>query len=280
LFRHLWHAFWARPDVPLLRLPFNALAVIAAGVAGWWDPMIWATAGGFEFVYLLTMASHPGVQHWLEMNAYRALQDDHEEARAALLRNLGGAAKQRYKRLEEKRAKVEKLYQELSSDDLLVDNNRDALRTLTWIFLRLLNAQRNLLLLGPAADAAAVQKQIASLQSELARGVTNTSLRDSKQATLELLQQRVDNFGRREESLAEIESDLARIESQLDLAVEDASLRGRPTAISARIEFVSDLIAGEDPFASTGSTSLPDTTNGSTTTTTTTTTTPRGGLEQ
>lgn len=236
--------------------------------------MIWATAGGFEFVYLLTMASHPGFQHWLDMSAHRALQDDHEEARYALLRNLGGAAKQRYKRLEEKRAKVEKLYQELSSDDLLVDNNRDALRTLTWIFLRLLNAQRNLLIVGPATNMAEIQHQITTLQSELARGVASTALRDSKQATLELLQQRAGNYARRDESLAEIESDLARIESQIDLAIEEASLRGRPTAISARIDFVSDLIAGEDPFASRSSSS------DSTTSSTTTTTSPRGGLEQ
>lgn len=243
MFRYLWHAFWARPDAPLLRLlPWNALACVAAGVAGFWDPWLWVGAGGMEFIYLLTMSSHPGFQHWLDTARYRELQTDNEEARYALLKQLGGAAKQRYKNLEEKREKVEKLYKELAADDLLVDNNRDALRTLTWLFLRLLAAQRNLLMLGPPTIASELNRQIAALESELARGITSSALKQSKEATLTMLRQRSENLARREESLAEIEGDLARIESQVELALDEASLRGRPTAISAKVELVSHLL--------------------------------------
>ena len=249
MFRHLWHAFWARPDVPLLRLlPWNALACIGAGVAGFWDPFIWPVAGGMEFVYLLTMASHPGFQHWIDTARLRDLAVDGEDARYALLKQLGGAAKQRYKKLEEKREKVERLYKELAADDLLVDGNRDALRQLTWLFLRLLNAQRNLLILGPPAVAADLNRQIAALESELARGGASSGITQSKRATLELLRGRLENLSRREESLAEIESDLARIELQIDHALDEASLRGRPTAISARVDLISQLIDDSSPY--------------------------------
>jgi hypothetical protein len=68
------------------------------------------------------------------------------------------------------------------------------------------------------------------------------TLRDSKKATLAILNQRLRNLQRRNESLAEIDSDLTRIEQQIDLAVEDASLKGRPAAISANIDLVSHLL--------------------------------------
>jgi hypothetical protein len=243
MFRYLWKAFWARPDAPLLNLlPWNALAVAAAGVAGFWDPAIWGVGSAMELIYLITMSSHPGFQYWLNTERLRELQSDTDAARHAALRNLGGAAKSRYKKLEEKRERVEKLYHDLAADDFLIDNNRNALRELTWLFLRLLNAQRNLLMLGPTKNLGEMQRQIAALESELARELPSSALQQSKQATLELMRERVDNLGRRDESLAEIEADLARIESQIDLALEEASLRGRPTAISAKVALVSNLI--------------------------------------
>jgi hypothetical protein len=61
--RYLRQAFFARPDVPLLRVPWNALACVAAAVGGFFDPGIWIGAGAVEFLYLITMASNPGFQH-------------------------------------------------------------------------------------------------------------------------------------------------------------------------------------------------------------------------
>ena len=74
--RYLWHAFLAKPDIPLLRLPWNMLAVVAAGVAGWWDPTIWAVAGAGEFMYLFTLASNPGFQQWIDAQRLAAQRVD------------------------------------------------------------------------------------------------------------------------------------------------------------------------------------------------------------
>ncbi len=242
--RYLWHAFFARPDIPLLRLPLNALAVVAAGIAGWWDPAIWAVAGAGELIYLLTMASNSGFQQSIFAQRLESLREDSDAARRALLSRVGGAARQRYKKLEDKRAKLETLSLERQSDDLLYDSNRDALQKLTWLYLNLLVAQRTLII-APASDEKELRKQIEVLSRDLAASPSDTA-RTSKEATLRLLSERLDNVQHRSTSLAEIEADLSRIETQFDYALEEATLRGRPAAISANIELTSHLLANID----------------------------------
>jgi hypothetical protein len=89
-----------------------------------------------------------------------------------------------------------------------------------------------------------LQREIATLERELT--TTQGTLRASKEARLKLLRDRFDNVGTREASLAEIDSDLARIEAQIDLALEEATLRGRPTALSGHIQLTSELLTNMD----------------------------------
>jgi len=243
--RYLWHAFFARPDVPLLRVPWNALAVVAGLVAGWFEPAVWGATFAGEFIYLLTLASNPGFQRWIDEQRVDALRGDTDDTRGRLLSKVGGAARQRYKRIEEKRARLETLYTDNAGDDLFLDSNREALQKLTWFFLNLLVAQRNLIV-APSSDERDLQKQIAGLERELAAPQLSESVRESKRATLELLRGRVDNIDHRAISLAEIEADLARIETQFDLALEEATLRGRPAAISISVELTSRMLNLDD----------------------------------
>ena len=250
--RYLWHAFFARPDIPLLRLPWNAVAVVAAFVGGFWDPAIWGTAAVGEFIYLFTLASNDGFQKSIDDRRVGELHGDTEESRKHLLSKVGGAARQRYKKLEDKRARLETLYREHMSDDLMAEGNIGALKKLTWLFLNLLVAQRNLIV-APASDERDLQKQIAGLERELAAAPPSGSLRDSKEATLRLLRERLENIQHRETSLAEIEADLNRIETQFDYVLEEASLRGRPAAISANVELTSDLLTNIEDETTYGS---------------------------
>lgn len=238
--RYLWHAFFARPDIPLLRVPWNALAVLAAGVAGWWDPTIWAVAGAGEFIYLFTLASNPGFQQHIKAQQTVELRGDTEEARRRLLSKVGGAARQRYVKLEEKRRRLETLYRDTANDDLFADSNTDAMGKLTWLYLNLLVAQRNLIV-APASDARELETQIATCERELASAPSEAA-RASKEATIRLLRERLDNIRHKGTALAEIDADLARIETQLDFALEEATLRGRPAAISANVELTSRLL--------------------------------------
>ncbi|HEV7763646.1 MAG TPA: hypothetical protein VGQ76_01470 [Thermoanaerobaculia bacterium] len=242
--RYLYRAFFARPDIPLLRLPWNALGVLAAGIAGFWDPAIWGVAAAGEFMYLLTLASNPGFQRHLEETRNEELRGDTEDARKALLKRVGGSARQRYTKLEEKRRRLEALFRDNSSDDLFFENNRDALQRLTWLYLNLLVAQRNIVI-APASDERELQKQIDAYQREIANS-PSPSVRASNEATVRLLTERLHNVQHRELSLAEIDADLVRIETQLDFALEEASLRGRPNAISANVALTSRLLENLD----------------------------------
>jgi hypothetical protein len=247
--RYLLRAFFARPDIPLLRLPWNALGVVAAGIAGFWDPTIWAVAGAGEFMYLLTMASNPGFQQYLEATRNLELRGDTEDSRRSLIKRVGGAARQRYVKLEEKRRRLETLYRETAGDDLFFENNRDAMQRLTWLYLNLLVAQRNIVV-APPSDARDLQNQIAAYERQLPAAPT-AAVRASQQATIRMLRERLDNIQHREVSLAEIDADLTRIETQLDYALEEASLRGRPNAISANVELTSRLLENLDESSGT-----------------------------
>lgn len=238
--RYLWHAFFARPDIPLLRLPWNAFAIAAAAVAGFWDPAIWGVATAGELVYLFTMASNPGFQSWIDDRRTGELQGDTEESRKQLTSKLGGAARQRYKKLEDKRARLAVLYRDHNTDDLFAEGNLVALQKLSWLYLNLLVAQRNLIV-ASNSDERELQKQIHALEREIA-SAASTAARASKEATLRLLRERMANIHDRATSLAEIEADLARIDAQFDFALEEASLRGRPAAISANIELTSHML--------------------------------------
>jgi paraquat-inducible protein B len=244
--RYLWHAFFARPDIPLLRLPWNAMGVVAASIAGFVlnDPNIWAVTAAGEFIYLFTMASNGGFQRSIDEQRVVEARGDTDEARHALKKELGGAARRRYEKLEEKRQRLEKLYRETNSDDLFIDANLDALKRLTWLFLNLLIAQRNLIV-APKTDERELQKQIAQCERELAAAPSQTA-RTSIDATLRLLRERLDNIQHRDTSMAEVEADLARIETQFDLAIEEATLRGQPAAISANVELTSHLLGNLD----------------------------------
>lgn len=242
--KYLWHAFFARPDIPLLRLPWNALGIVAAAVAGFWDPAIWGVATAGELVYLFTLASNGGFQRQIDERRTEELRGDTEDARKKLLSRVGGGARQRYVKLEEKRRRLEALYTDSASDDLFAESNSDAVRKLTWLYLNLLVAQRELII-APASDQRDLQKQIRTCESELATARSEAA-RASKEATLRLLRERLDNIQHKEVSLAEIDADLARLETQFDYALEEATLRGRPAAISANVELTSRLLGNLD----------------------------------
>lgn len=251
MFRYLKEAFWARPDLGGLgRIPWNALAVAGAIILGFGEHAVWLGALGAETFYLYALATNARFQTWVDAKDLARIKSSDDTARSTLMQNLPAPARSRVSALEQKIGKIEELYHESQADEFLFDSNRDALHKLTNMYVRLLVAQRNIS--GMAADATdkSLQAQIEQIKRELA-GDIPPALRDSKQATLNILTQRLTNLRRRSETLAEIESDLTRIEAQIDLALEDASLKGKPTAISGNIDLVSHLLIDDSSLDTT-----------------------------
>lgn len=243
MLRYLNEAFWARPQLAGLgRIPWNALLVGGAIVLGFGMPAIWLAAAGAETLYLYAIATNGRFQNWVDAKDLERLHAGDDDSSRKLVASLPDAQRRRLAEIEDKCQKIEKVYHESQNEDYLYESNRDALQKLTTMFARLLVAQRNMQVLDVTSRESDLRSQIASIEKELTATTMSDALRESKKATQTILKQRLRNLQRRGESLAEIDSDLTRIEQQIDLAVEDASLKGRPTAISANIDLVSHLL--------------------------------------
>lgn len=83
------------------------------------------------------------------------------------------------------------------------------------------------------------------MEGSLAAAGDSSSLRESQAATLKILRQRLENLGRSEQTLKQVDSDLARIEAQVDLAMENAGLRGSGAAVTANLELAGQILDDE-----------------------------------
>jgi len=245
MWRYLKEAFWARPELGGLgRIPWNAVAVTGVAVLGFGEHAIWMAGAGLETAYLYLLATNPRFQNWVDATgAPPSLEsDDSGQARRSLISRLQPAMRQRLAKLEAQCQQILTVIREGDPDSFLLDGNQQALDKLSWLFLKLLVAQNTLQSMEGRTTENELNRQIFSLEQELSNANISPTLRDSKQATLKITKQRLGNFQRRSESLQEITSDLNRIEAQVELALEDATMKGKPTVISSNIDLVSNLL--------------------------------------
>lgn len=243
MWRYVKEAFFARPDVPGLgHFPANVLAVICFAILGFAHPGFWLLGIGLEAAFLMALATNRRFQRVVDAKAFAAADRQTESLNQQQARQLSPEARQRLIRLENRCGQVIGLYRDLDADDVAIGSNAEALKALRALYLKLLVAQTYLTSPDIHADEAALRRQVAAVQRELEHGKLPPALRESKSATADILQRRLQNVEQRGRSLAEIEADLNRIEAQVDLAVENAALRGQPAAISANVGLVSQLL--------------------------------------
>jgi hypothetical protein len=240
--RYLKAAFWLRASVPGLgRLPLNALALLGFGILGLGHPGFWLIGLGAEAAWLLAATSSDRFRTLIDAETEQIEQGTTEEMREALVARLADENRERLKVLEQKSRRALALQRDAGVSEIMREMNEDSLHKLTWFFLKLLVARENLQALGDASARRDLEKKVTGLEREL-EGRVSFALRESKEATLKILRQRLAHVDRREESIAEIDSDLTRIEAQIDLAVDNAGLRGKRSAVSADIHFVSQFL--------------------------------------
>lgn len=243
MFRYLKEAFLARPELPGLGpIPWNLLGVAGVGILGFAEPSIWLAGLGLEALYLFSIAPNVRFQRWVDGQALLRGRGVVPAHAANPAETLGPAARERLAKLAEKIGRIEALYRENRSEDYLFASNREALQKLAELFVKLLVAQKNILANSSGPQEHELKGQMTQIEQTLGGEAGSQTLRESKRATLQIIQQRMRNLQRRDETLAEIDSDLTRIEAQIGLALEEATLEGRPTAISANIQLVSHLL--------------------------------------
>jgi hypothetical protein len=160
-----------------------------------------------------------------------------------LIRLLSPEARDKLSALAGRCQSVLQVYRGTQADEYIISSNQDALQRLQWLYLKLL-VGRHYLETGSGSTGGSLSMKIETLEKEVQDPAASESLRQSKAATLSILKQRLSNFRNRSRLLEEIDSDLTRIEAQVDLALENASIQGRPQTISTEIELASDLVSG------------------------------------
>lgn len=242
MWRYLRAAVFVRPRLGALgNVPVVVLAAVGAGILGLAQPAVWFAAAGVLGAFVFALATSERFRKLVDARELAGAAEASAAHRQELVATLDGASRQRLAELRGRARGVLHLYGTHGSDAAVVEASREALERLEWIYLKLLLARRTLAGDASTATPGALRQEIASLEKELSRPMT-PSVRASREATLDLVRKRLANAEAREGSLAEIDSDLERIEAQVELARDEAALRGKPVAIGANIEMAGRLL--------------------------------------
>jgi hypothetical protein len=268
VWKYLKAAFLVGVDLPALgRLPVNVLAAAGFAILGFAQPAFWLLGLGLETSVIFALGFNPRFQKYVDSQHMQLSALDVDAQRQALVRLLSPEARDKLSTLAGRCQSVLQVYRGTQADEFIISTNQDALQRLQWLYLKLL-VGRYYLETGSSSTGDSLSRKIEALEQEVQDPTASESLRQSKAATLSILKQRWSNFRNRSRLLEEIDSDLTRIEAQVDLALENASIQGRPQTISTEIELASDLVSGtlfgesegtiaalEHRFASAGSSS-------------------------
>jgi hypothetical protein len=197
-----------------------------------------------EAAVVPALAFNPRFQKVVQAQQVQLSDEDAEQKRRGLVNLLDAMGRQRLFGLAKKCEQVLDVYRSQQAEGYILDSNDQALKSLQWVYLKLLVAQHHLLSPVNNDTEGSLDKKIKELEVDLRDGEETESLRQSKTATLSILKKRLVNIRKKAQTLEEIDSDLTRIDNQVDLILENATMQGKPQAISADIELASDLLGG------------------------------------
>jgi hypothetical protein len=159
----------------------------------------------------------------------------------ALIARLPAASRADHEALRARIERIMAIYAEGGSEYFLAPDNEHNLRHLAWLHLKLLLAREHLLRGESETPLAAIQSQIATQQAAIA-ATTSAPARDSKTATLRILEERLATAQARAVKLEEVNADLHRIGNQVELVLEKATLQANPTEVAFTIDLASQSL--------------------------------------
>jgi len=245
MWRYIKAAFLVGIEVPGLgRIPVNALGTAVVTILGFVEPSIWLAGLGLEVAIVSSLAFSSRFQKVIDAQSGERRLEDSGAKREALIAALPEDLRARLRALESTSARILSIYQTLGVEPELLTGTQSSLDKLQWIYLKLLIARTHLTHeLGAESESSLRQRIHQMQQSAPAQAGQSTALQRSQDATLAILQRRLENLQNRDRILRENESDLARIEAQVELMRENAAIEGKPASVETEIELASDLAA-------------------------------------
>jgi len=219
------------------------LGIALLGLA--WEPFWWI-GGALEIIFLVMLASQPRFQRWVDAQRKVRMVAGHRALCLQLMAKLAAGPYNRMSRLNQKIDRAIEVTRKRYADDVTGEANNAVFVQLAWLYLKALLFQQHLEAANRQCDVPQVTRQIVDLRTELANGALAQTVKESKEATLPLLEKRLQRQQQREALLISLESDLQRIEAQVDLAIEDVALPEHPDTVSATIDRVSQLLDERD----------------------------------
>jgi hypothetical protein len=241
--KYLKEAFYFRTNLPPFgSLPVNILALLGFVMLGFGHPGFWLIGLGAETAWLYGASTSQRFRRIVDAEGAVESEKSFVEHWRSLVHQLSPDKRQRLNEIEQKCELIISKYQEAKADEFFLETNRDALRQLVWLYLKMMIARTNLEKLDHSGGESGIRRKIESLGRDIKNESMSDPIRASKMATLEILRKRLENWERRETFLTEIDSDIHRIEEHIDLAVENATMAGSPQAVSSNIDLYSKLL--------------------------------------
>ena len=254
MLRYLKAAFWEKVAFSAIGpVPVNALAVLGVAALGLVEPVVWLGGAALEAAYLVVLANNERYRRLVRGRELLAAAPADEAAafeRRRVLAELDPEAARRHTALAEAVQTVRREYRVLHPDSLVAGSNVETLDQLVTIHHDLSAARARLLRAEIDADAPAQRRRAEALERELSDPALPAAVRDSKQATLDLMRRRLEVSERRRAQAAETAAQLERIEAQVSLAREDAATPGPPAAVRADLEAAGRVLEANREIAS------------------------------
>jgi hypothetical protein len=243
MYRYLKAAFLVRPRVPGLgALPVNVLSAVVFLAMGFAMPFLWPLGAGLIGAFCFVLASTPRFRRLVDAIDQQRGSSAALTKRADLIASLDSEARQRLATLMQRCGRVLDSHRRTGADEFSMRTTGEALDRLQWVYLKLLIARQTLADRQDEIDGGQLRVEAASIEKELTSEKLSPSMRQSRQATLDLLNKRLESLSTREQTAAEIDSDLRRVEAQVDVALDEATMNSAPTAINVNIELASQLM--------------------------------------
>jgi hypothetical protein len=242
MWKYLKAAFWHTEKLPILgSLPVNFLALLAFAALGFGHPAFWWVGAALELGFLFMLATNPRYQRLTDALGKQTQLGGVEQHLVQLMEKLSMEGRTRHSALRGRIDRVSEVYGDAGTDYELAPENDHSLQHLAWLHLKLLLAREHLLRGEAETSQDHLERQTATLRTE-AEAAPSRTARESKEATLRILEDRLTTARQRSVRLEEINADLDRIEHQVELVLEKATLHANPTEVSFTIDLASQSL--------------------------------------